>query len=220
MRHEGQAYYVGLLKAGEMHGATHHGIMEFQVVTGGRLPRIDAGRSRIVFYFRKDMEAVSAGIEERMTWAGRLMVSSPALTALDLLRYRKGSGGLDLKATSLVDLAERIDPLQLAELSMKVEKPAVQRLGYILDHLGHQELTTPMHEALRKRGGFPWVELLPWMARPENSVFGFKPLARDARWRIVARHIPDGVTSLWTRERDKEQDDGYLGNDLGFGKLE
>ena len=61
MRREGQAYYVGLLKAAELHGATHQAVMEFQVVTAKRLPRIRAGRSMIVFYFRKDMEAVSRG---------------------------------------------------------------------------------------------------------------------------------------------------------------
>ena len=38
MRHEGEAYYVGLLKAAELHGATHQAVMEFQVVTGKRLP--------------------------------------------------------------------------------------------------------------------------------------------------------------------------------------
>ena len=36
MRHEGHAYYVGLLKAAELHGATHQVVMEFQVVTDKR----------------------------------------------------------------------------------------------------------------------------------------------------------------------------------------
>jgi hypothetical protein len=44
MRHEGRPYYVGLLKAAELHGATHHAVMEFQVVTDKRLPKIRAGR--------------------------------------------------------------------------------------------------------------------------------------------------------------------------------
>lgn len=189
MRHEGQAYYVGLLEAGAMHGATHQAVMEFQVVTNGRIRRIDAGGNRIVFYHRKDMEAVAAGIEERVTRAGRMMISSAALTALDLLRYQRGSGGIDHVATMLVDLAETIDPLQLAELSTKFEKPMVQRLGYMLDRLGHQELTTPMHEAMKERGSFRWVELLPWMAREPD--FAFEPLEKDVRWRIVARRIPE-----------------------------
>jgi hypothetical protein len=64
MRQEGHPYYVGLLKAAELHGATHQAVMEFQVVTDKRLPKIRAGRSAIGFYYRKDMGAVSAGIED------------------------------------------------------------------------------------------------------------------------------------------------------------
>lgn len=135
------------------------------------------------------MEAVAAGIEERTTSPGRMMISSAALTALDLLCYQRGSGGIDHVATMLVDLAETIDPLQLAELSTNVEKSMVQRLGYMQDRLGHQALTTPMHEILRKRGVFRWVELLPWMAQDPDVAF--EPQERDARWRVVARRIPE-----------------------------
>ena len=43
MGHEDQAYYVGLLKAAELHGATHQAVMEFQVVTAKRVAK-DPGR--------------------------------------------------------------------------------------------------------------------------------------------------------------------------------
>src|SRR5208282_5699584 len=49
MKHEGRPYYVGLLKAAELHGATHQAVMEFQIVTDKRLPKIRAGRSYIAF---------------------------------------------------------------------------------------------------------------------------------------------------------------------------
>src|SRR5271170_7174478 len=70
MRHERRPYYVGLLKAAELHGATHHAVMEFQVITDRQLPRIRAGRSWITFHFRKDMKAVRDGIVERKTDTG------------------------------------------------------------------------------------------------------------------------------------------------------
>ena len=116
-------YYVGLLKAAELHGATHHAVMEFQVVTAKRLPRIRAGRSMIAFYFRKDMEAVMAGIEDRRTDTGTMKVSSAALTSLDLLRYPQASGGMDNIATVLSDLGHRINRGQLVELSAVVARP-------------------------------------------------------------------------------------------------
>ena len=129
MHHEAGAYYVGLLKAAELHGATHQAVMEFQVISAKRLPKIRAGRNLIVFYFRRDMEAVTAGIERRKTDIGTMKVSSAALTALDLLRYPQASGGIDNVATVLSDLGQQIDPEQLAALSAQVERAYSGRSG-------------------------------------------------------------------------------------------
>ena len=188
MRREGQAYYVGLLKAAELHGATHQAVMEFQVVTAKRLPRIRAGRSLIVFYYRKDMEAVTVGIEDRKTDTGTMKMSSAALTALDLLRYPQASGGIDNVATVLSDLAEKIDPVQLAALSALVERPVVQRLGFLLEHLGHDALTGPMRKSLHARGSLLWTELDRQEARDPD--FAPEPRQRDLRWRIIVRRVP------------------------------
>ena len=188
MRREGQCYYVGLLKAAELHGATHQAVMEFQVVAAKRLPRIRAGRSMIVFYFRKDMEAVTTGIEDRKTDTGTMKVSSAALTALDLLRYPQASGGMDNIATVLSDLGRKIDREQLAALSVVMERPVVQRLGYLLEHLGHDELTGPMQESLRARGSLPWTELDRREAVDPD--FAPEPRQRCLRWRITARRLP------------------------------
>src|ERR1700730_6401330 len=84
MRHEGRPYYVGLLKAAELHGATHQAVMEFQIITDKRLPKIHVGRSAITFYYRKNMAAASKGIEDRKTDTGRMNISSVELTLLDL----------------------------------------------------------------------------------------------------------------------------------------
>ena len=187
MGHEDQAYYVGLLKAAELHGATHQAVMEFQVVTAKRVPRIRAGRSLIVFYFRKDMKAVTAGVEDRKTDTGTMRISSAALTALDLVRYPQASGGIDIVATVLSDFGQKIDPEQLAALSAVVARPVVQRLGYLLDHLGHDSLTGPMLESLRARGALPWTELDRQEARDPD--FAPEPRQRDLRWRIVVRRV-------------------------------
>ena len=189
MRYEGQAYYVGLLKAAELHGATHQAVMEFQVVSAKRLPKIRAGRNLIVFYFRKDMKAVAAGIEDRKTDTGTMKISSAALTALDLLRYPQASAGIDNVATVLSDLGQKIDADQLAALSVTVERPVVQRLGHLLDRLGHEALTGPMLSALQKRGMASWTELDRQEARDPD--FAPEPRERDARWRVVVRRAPE-----------------------------
>jgi predicted transcriptional regulator of viral defense system len=189
MRHEGEPYYVGLLKAAELHGATHQAVMEFQIVTGKRLPRIKAGRSLIAFYFRKDMAAVAGGIEERKTDTGTMKISSPALTALDLLRYPQAAGGLDNVATVLGDLAPRLDAVQLGSLAISAEKPVAQRLGYLLDWLGHRETAGALWESLSARAHFGWVELDRSEAR--DADFTPEPVARDARWRVTVRRYPE-----------------------------
>ena len=189
MRHEGEAYYVGLLKAAELHGATHQAVMEFQVISAKRLPDIRAGRNRIVFYFRRDMEAVTAGVEGRKTDTGTMNISSAALTALDLLRYPQASGGIDHVATVLSDLGRKIDPEQLAALSVRVERPVVQRLGHLLEHVGRGDLTGPMRDWFQARGLPPWTELDRQDARDPD--FAPEPRERDPRWRVVVRRLPD-----------------------------
>jgi predicted transcriptional regulator of viral defense system len=189
MRYENQGYYVGLLKAAELYGATHQAVMEFQVVSAKRFPKIRAGRNLIVFYFRKDMEAVVAGIEDRKTDTGTMKISSAALTALDLLRYPQASAGIDNVATVLSDLGQKIDADQLAALSVTVERPVVQRLGHLLDRLGHEALTGRMLSALQARGMAPWTELDRQEARDPD--FRPEPKERDSRWRVVVRRAPE-----------------------------
>lgn len=189
MNHEQQPYYVGLLKAAELHGATHQAVMEFQVVTPKRLPKIKAGRNLIVFYYRKDMAAVASGIEDRKTDTGRMKISSPALTALDLLRYPQAAGGIDNVATVLADLGEKIDPSQLAALSDAAERPVVQRLGHLLERLGHADRADPMHAALMARGAAPWTELDRHETRDPD--FTPAPQEHDDRWRLVVRRTPE-----------------------------
>ncbi len=189
MRHEGQAYYVGLLKAAELHGATHQAVMQFQVMSAKRLPKIRAGRNLIAFYFRKNLGAVTAGTESRKTDTGAMMISSAALTALDLLRYPQASGGIDNVATVLSDLGQRIDPEQLTSLSALVERPVVQRLGHLLEHLGHDALTGSMLERLRARGSLRWTELDRQEVRDPD--FELEPQQRDPRWRVIVRRVPE-----------------------------
>ncbi len=189
MRHERRAYYVGLLKAAELHGATHQAAMEFQVVSDKRLPRFRAGRNLIVFLFRRDMEAVAAGIEERKTDTGTMKISSPALTALDLLRYPQACAGIDNIATVLSDLGWKIDATQLATLSVHVERSVVQRLGHLLDRLGFRSLTAPMLNALQARQPLAWTELD--RQRATDPDFALEPCERDTRWRVIVRRAPE-----------------------------
>ena len=63
MQYGNRPYYIALRKAAEYHGATHHGVMEFQVMTDKIIPSIGAGRGNIVFYYRKDINSIKYGVE-------------------------------------------------------------------------------------------------------------------------------------------------------------
>ena len=188
MRFEGRPYYAGLLKAAELHGATHQAVMEFQVVTGKRLPRICAGRAVIAFHYRKNMARVAAGVEDRKTDTGRMKISSPELTALDLLRYPRAAGGLDNVATVLTDLGGKLDAERLTALSKDFERPVVQRLGYLLAQLGYADRAGPLRATL-SGPATGWVELDP--AEAKDPDFAPEPVERDKQWRVIARRVPE-----------------------------
>jgi len=189
MRHEGRPYYVGLLKAAELHGATHHAVMEFQVVTDRQLPKIPAGRSWITFHFRKDLESVRGGIAERKTDTGTMKISSPELTALDLLRYIHVSGGVDAVATVLADLGGQIDGEKLAIMAGHFDRACVQRLGYLLDRLGHVERAEPIHSQLAATKSAPWVALEP--AKRRTGTSAMTAIERNERWRVAVQRYPE-----------------------------
>ncbi len=189
MRHEGRPYYVGLLKAAELHGATHQAVMEFQVITDKRLPKIQAGRSAIAFYYRKNMAAASKALEDRKTDTGRMKISSVELTMLDLVRYPHAAGGLDNIATIISDLAERIDAGKLATLSAMYERSIRQRLGYLLDRFGQPARADALHAALPQGPPLPWIELEPSQAGdPDLSP---KRTERNERWHVIVRRVPE-----------------------------
>ena len=190
MHHEHTPYYIGILKAAELHGATHHAVMEFQVVATKRIRRLRAGRSLITFFFRKSIQDVRDAITDWKTDTGRMQISSIELTALDLFRYSRGAGGTDHIATVLSDLAPKLDALKLAKLSDSFERPVVQRLGYILDHLGHKDRATEMWSRTSKHAtSMKWVSLDPRTATETNAAASRS--RKNERWRIIINRVPE-----------------------------
>ena len=148
-----------------------------------------AGRTRVAYYYRKNLESVLDGIEKRKTDTGKMMVSSVELTALDLVRYAHAGGGIDNIATVLADLGPELRPRNLAALSVAIERPVIQRLGHLLDYLGHADRTGLLFDKLSATGAFSWVELDSKEAR--HPEFTLPPKARDERWRVIVRRTPE-----------------------------
>ena len=189
MRHEARPYYVGLLKAAELHGATHHAVMEFQVITDRQLPKIKAGRSLITFHFRKDMKSVHDGVVGRKTDTGTMKLSSPELTALDLLQYSHVAGGIDAVATVLADLGEKIEGAKLAGMARHFDRACAQRLGYLLDRFGHADRAQALHERLTAAKSIPWTALEP--PKRGTGASEATPVERNDRWRVIVQRHPE-----------------------------
>jgi predicted transcriptional regulator of viral defense system len=189
MRHERRPYYVGLLKAAEIYGASHQAVMQYQVITDKRLPKIRVGRSVIVFYYRKDMDKVVDGLAERKTDTGFIKVSGLELTMLDLLRYPHAAAGLDNIATVLSDIGLDCDPDKLAVQSISFERTVIQRLGYLLDRLGLSEKTRALYKTLRQQRPLPWTELEP-VPKGRQSIER-EPVERDERWHVIVKRLPE-----------------------------
>jgi len=80
-------------------------------------------------------------IIEKKTETGYLKVSSPELTAFDLVKYHKRIGGLNRILPILEDLTETIKPSLLSKTAKTQKKTNIQRLGFLLDKLGSVSLS-------------------------------------------------------------------------------
>lgn len=174
MAFHGQPYYVGLLSAAALHGASHQQPQELQVVTSSPLRSVVAGRARIRFFQRAGVEQVRVVLVK--TYTGSVRVSTPEATALDMVRYPHASGGLGNVATVLGELAERMVPEQMAAVMQRAEAAHVQRLGYLLELSGQEPLTAP---------------LAAWVAKHATKTYRLRPdlPAGDGelsqRWRLL-----------------------------------
>jgi len=170
----GQPYYVGLLTAAALHGAAHQQPQVFQVVTDRPMRPARMARQRIEFHRNRNLLEVP--VERVKTETGWMRVSTPEATAVDLVRYPEACGSLGNVATVLVELAERIDPIVLAEVAARARHPDAQRLGYILERLGLEAIAGPLAGLVASRRRRP-VPL-----RPDRDAGA---LGHDPRWYVI-----------------------------------
>ena len=148
MKHLDLPYYAGLLSAAQYHGAAHHRPQEFNVFLSKNRRPIKCGAVRVAIMARKNLKDVPA--QAINTPRGTIQVSTPEATALDLIGYVDHVGGLNLAATILCELAERIDAAKLAAAAETAPVPWAQRLGYLLEHFGLQAQTAALKDYVRK----------------------------------------------------------------------
>jgi hypothetical protein len=126
-------YYVGLLSAAAMHGATHQQVMEYYIIIDKPAIRPTSVEGLKINYVVKNVIPES-GIEKRKTEAGYIDISNAELTAVDLIAYQHRIGGLNRATTVLYELSESMSPAKLKKIfNNNIQLSVLQRLGYILE---------------------------------------------------------------------------------------
>jgi len=126
-------YYVGLLSAAAMHGASHQQAMEYYVFIDKPPIRPTKVEGLKINYVVKN-SIPQYGINKRKTDAGYINISNPELTAVDLIAYQHRIGGLNRASTVLYELSDSMSPSNLKEiLNDNIQLSVLQRLGYILE---------------------------------------------------------------------------------------
>jgi predicted transcriptional regulator of viral defense system len=160
-------YYVGLLNAAAYYGAAHQQPQSFSVITKKpSLRKISNETLKINFYIKKEWD--KDAIIHKKVDTGYINVSSPELTALDLVYYFNQVGGLNRAATVLEELCESIEAKKLLNLAKRyVPLAAVQRLGFLLEEvLSMRDLSDPIKDYLKTVNYFP-VLLRPQIEKPK-----------------------------------------------------
>lgn len=184
MKYKKLNYYACLLTAAQYHGASHQRAMVFQVMTSKQLQPLKFGSVKIDFVYKKSLKDLP--VQDFKTAYEMIKVSSPELTAMDLLQYPERSLGLSNIATIFYELIEAINPVKLMELiKSSGEISWVQRMGYILEQID----TWDDKAAKRKAQVIKKLESYVKKHNPSyitlySSIHG-NACPRNSKWRII-----------------------------------
>ena len=174
MEQIGESYYAGLLSAAQYHGAAHHRPQVFQVVTARNKAPLECGKVRVDFIARKNVEEMPTN--SMNTPRGILRFSNPETTVFDLVGYPHHAGGLENVATILAELAEKLDPAELARVAELSPLTWAQRLGYLLDLVEMSEKTDALAAYLATK------RLVATPLVPSRLIEGAE---RNQRWQLL-----------------------------------
>jgi hypothetical protein len=149
--------------------------MVFQVFMNRRARSVRHPKLRVQVFYKKDVPPKLVG--SRKSPAGYFKLSSPELTAYDVVAYPRSCPSLDHAATVFVELGEAIQEEALAELPQHGCKfSSLQRVGWLLDRAGWEEKTEPLRRVLQQHR-------LSWRLLDTRLSPGEGP--RNQRWKII-----------------------------------
>ena len=182
MKFLGRDYYVSLLSAAELNGATHHKAMVFQVTVNGKAIRSGVKNgTKLEFTLRQNLPL---GFTKQVkTQTGYMTVSDSELTALDIVVEEQKIGGLSRAAEILVELSE-ITSWEESKLPLLsyFSSSTIQRLGYLLEQIEAYEQADNLF-ALMKR-----TDKVMRRTPLKQSVAANKDMPINKRWKIIENY--------------------------------
>ncbi len=175
MEHRHTPYYVGLLSAADYYGAAHQKPQRLQIMIPQQISFAKAKELGISFHVQKHFP--KTGLAQIKTPQGYLWYSSPELLALDLLNYEKASGGIDNVAIIIREIRPLLKNKSLRAMALDYPvRAVVQKLGYLLELFGAQDLLLQCLQRIIKKRGASVVGLSSTL--PKKGSF-------NAKWSVL-----------------------------------
>ena len=128
-------YYFALLNAAEFYGAAHQKPQQYSVITVLPPLRDTNKRNVKINFISTRKEIPQKWLKPFKTQAGYIQVSTPELTAADLITFQKEIGGINRACTVLYELMEVVKFGKLDKTFFDyVPTSTIQRLGYLLEN--------------------------------------------------------------------------------------
>ena len=174
-----QPYYACLVTAASYYGAAHQQPQVFQIMIRGYRAPIVCEKVKVDFVVNKYLEKNPT--QEISTARSKLRISTPETTAMDLLNYPKHCGGLNRVVTILDELKEVIKEKELATLlDISPNHFWKQRLGYIFEKLGAENLSQIIFHHITKLKRVDYIQLDP--SYKENGIAKF---SKNSIWKVI-----------------------------------
>jgi predicted transcriptional regulator of viral defense system len=162
-------YYISLYSAAAFYGASHQQIQKDYLIT--RIPNIrDIKKGAIMLKMFATSNWPKKNILQKKADAGYFHISSPSLTAIDLIHYQTKLGGLNRMLAVIEELIEEITIEDFKDLiKWYPHVSSLQRFGLLLEKYNADDaLLNTLITNLEKRKFYP-VLLSPELNRKPGS---------------------------------------------------
>lgn len=153
MQSLGRRYYVALLSAASLWGASHQRVGVVQIMTETPMATTSTRKNpSIDWVFKKHIP--EEFVLRKNGENGQISYSNAELTALDLVHYASRAGGISFVATVLAELREATDFSAAGSgVFMIADVTDIQRLGFIYETvLGDSAQADAIHREMLRTG--------------------------------------------------------------------